>query len=135
MASPRPTLNYREWGAAGVLEEGVDSQRPRPGPMSAVGPIPADISDDREVGEGGFEPPTSCSQSRCAARLRYSPDVFGSDLGFRRSGPNSSSSTVLGAQHNPRRTSGRTDMQSVGDLEWLGRSLERHLRAENRSPG
>ena len=25
------------------------------------------------VGEAGFEPATSCSQSRCAARLRYSP--------------------------------------------------------------
>ena len=27
------------------------------------------------VGEEGFEPPTSCSQSRRATRLRYSPDV------------------------------------------------------------
>ena len=27
----------------------------------------------RVVGEGGFEPPTSCSQSRCATGLRYSP--------------------------------------------------------------
>jgi hypothetical protein len=25
------------------------------------------------VGERGFEPPTLCSQSRCATRLRYSP--------------------------------------------------------------
>ena len=25
------------------------------------------------VGAGGFEPPTSCSQSRCATRLRYAP--------------------------------------------------------------
>ena len=25
------------------------------------------------VGEGGFEPPTSCTQSRCATELRYSP--------------------------------------------------------------
>ena len=33
------------------------------------------------VGERGFEPPTLCSQSRCATRLRYSPtvlaDIFG----------------------------------------------------------
>lgn len=26
------------------------------------------------VGEGGFEPPTSCTQSTCATRLRYSPE-------------------------------------------------------------
>ena len=39
------------------------------------------------VGEGGFEPPTSCSQSRCAARLRYSPGVSGPVLGFPRSDP------------------------------------------------
>src|ERR1700730_9631554 len=25
------------------------------------------------VGAGGFEPPTPCSQSRCATRLRYTP--------------------------------------------------------------
>ena len=28
---------------------------------------------DDVVGEGGFEPPTWCTQSTCAARLRYSP--------------------------------------------------------------
>ena len=27
----------------------------------------------RLVGVEGFEPPTSCSQSRCATRLRYTP--------------------------------------------------------------
>ena len=27
----------------------------------------------RVVGAEGFEPPTLCSQSRCATRLRYSP--------------------------------------------------------------
>ena len=26
------------------------------------------------VGASGFEPPTPCSQSRCATRLRYAPD-------------------------------------------------------------
>ena len=34
------------------------------------------LDDQREslgVGEGGFEPPTSCTQSRCATELRYSP--------------------------------------------------------------
>ncbi len=28
------------------------------------------------VGEEGFEPPTLCSQSRCATRLRYSPYFY-----------------------------------------------------------
>ena len=27
------------------------------------------------VGAEGFEPPTACSQSRCATRLRYAPNV------------------------------------------------------------
>jgi hypothetical protein len=27
------------------------------------------------VGAEGFEPPTLCSQSRCATRLRYAPTV------------------------------------------------------------
>ncbi len=26
------------------------------------------------VGARGFEPPTPCSQNRCATRLRYAPD-------------------------------------------------------------
>ena len=29
----------------------------------------------RMVGKGGFEPPTPCSQSRCATRLRHFPEV------------------------------------------------------------
>jgi hypothetical protein len=33
----------------------------------------------RLVGVEGFEPPTSCSQSRCATRLRYTPR-FGNAL-------------------------------------------------------
>ena len=34
--------------------------------------------DDREmVGARGFEPPTPCSRSRCATRLRYAPTVGG----------------------------------------------------------
>ena len=28
------------------------------------------------VGAEGFEPPTLCSQSRCATRLRYAPTVY-----------------------------------------------------------
>jgi hypothetical protein len=28
------------------------------------------------VGAEGFEPPTLCSQSRCATRLRYAPTCF-----------------------------------------------------------
>ena len=28
------------------------------------------------VGAEGFEPPTLCSQSRCATRLRYAPTLF-----------------------------------------------------------
>ncbi len=31
----------------------------------------------RDVGVRGFEPPTPCSQSRCATRLRYTPIVVG----------------------------------------------------------
>ena len=29
------------------------------------------------VGEGGFEPPTSCSQSRCPTELGHSPLLLG----------------------------------------------------------
>jgi hypothetical protein len=31
---------------------------------------------DWMVGAEGFEPPTLCSQSRCATRLRYAPTSF-----------------------------------------------------------
>ena len=49
------------------------------------------------VGEGGFEPPTSCSQSRCAARLRYSPVPSSPDLGFQRGRSKLPVMTTLGA--------------------------------------
>lgn len=39
-----------------------NNKRPREGPLSLVG-------------LRGFEPPTPCSRSRCATRLRYSPTV------------------------------------------------------------
>ncbi len=51
----------------------------------------ADISNsmfllDWMVGAEGFEPPTLCSQSRCATRLRYAPtsffDCIAEDLAF-----------------------------------------------------
>jgi hypothetical protein len=87
----------------------------------------------RSVGEGGFEPPTSCSQSRCAARLRYSPDYFGPDLGIRRSGPKCSSSTALGPHIIRDGSMEEWNIERVGDLERLRRSFERHLRAENKS--
>ena len=29
------------------------------------------------VGARGFEPPTPCSQSKCATKLRYAPIYFG----------------------------------------------------------
>ena len=32
------------------------------------------------VGAEGFEPPTLCSQSRCATRLRYAPTVRSMEL-------------------------------------------------------
>ncbi len=32
---------------------------------------------ERVVGVEGFEPPTSCSQSRCATRLRHTPNDQG----------------------------------------------------------
>jgi len=35
------------------------------------------------VGEGGFEPPTACPQSRCATELRHSPFDMASDQVFR----------------------------------------------------
>ena len=85
------------------------------------------------VGEGGFEPPTSCSQSRCAARLRYSPGFLGPDLGLRCLSPDFSLRTALGA-HIIRDVAKEWNVDSVGDLERLGRSFERHLRAENKSP-
>ena len=34
------------------------------------------IESDLMVGAEGFEPPTLCSQSRCATRLRYAPTKF-----------------------------------------------------------
>ena len=39
---------------------------PYPHPVGARGPV-------HLVGAEGFEPPTLCSQSRCATRLRYAP--------------------------------------------------------------
>ena len=33
-------------------------------------------SPDILVGARGFEPPTPCSQSRCATRLRYTPPLW-----------------------------------------------------------
>src|SRR5438309_12067721 len=38
------------------------------GPLGLLLPPPAAV-----VGARGFEPPTSCSQSRCATRLRHAP--------------------------------------------------------------
>ena len=35
--------------------------------------LPAKLSMFRLVGARGFEPPTPCSQSRCATRLRHAP--------------------------------------------------------------
>ena len=37
------------------------------------------------VGAEGFEPPTLCSQSRCATRLRYAPTVTTNDTRHMRS--------------------------------------------------
>ena len=50
-------------------------QGPRDGDLASVTP-PAPANDSSElswVGARGFEPPTSCSQSRRATRLRYAP--------------------------------------------------------------
>src|SRR5438309_383205 len=37
---------------------------------------PAEAKIGNVVGATGFEPPTRCSQSRCATRLRYAPTRF-----------------------------------------------------------
>src|SRR6476469_124517 len=47
---------------------------------------------EKLVGAGGFEPPTPCSQSRCATRLRYTPTRWPTDRSkapFRASRPSS----------------------------------------------
>ena len=49
----------------------------------------ARLDDDVLVGEEGFEPPTSCSQSRRATRLRYTPrHRFLTACGFSKAGHN-----------------------------------------------
>jgi hypothetical protein len=40
------------------------------------------------VGARGFEPPTPCSQSRCATRLRYAPEKRKSEIGISKSESN-----------------------------------------------
>src|SRR6266478_5264164 len=40
------------------------------------------------VGARGFEPPTSCSQSRCATRLRHAPEPPARRISVRASGFN-----------------------------------------------
>jgi hypothetical protein len=91
------------------------------------------------VGEGGFEPPTSCSQSRCAARLRYSPELSGLDLGVYRSARGFSLGTPLGAHmvravgrrdHGQRRRPGacRWFLQQAPTSREQVRLHDRHLR-------
>ena len=55
------------------------------------------------VGAEGFEPPTLCSQSRCATRLRYAPTVCldctviglaARSMGYTRPAPESAKATA-----------------------------------------
>src|SRR6266851_3054483 len=65
------------------------------------------------VGARGFEPPTSCSQSRCATRLRHAPEPQARDISARASG--CSRSELLRATDAPSRLSGAAVM-AAGDL-------------------
>src|SRR2546422_4068767 len=59
----RHTRCSRDWSSDVCSSDLSDSLRGRPRP-------PVDLA---LVGASGFEPPTLCSQSRCATRLRYAP--------------------------------------------------------------
>ena len=63
MASEHPFAVLRCLRMASEHQQ-ANRKRPRPKP----GPFP-------NVGVTGFEPATLCSQSRCATKLRYTPDV------------------------------------------------------------
>src|SRR5438309_5946708 len=65
------------------------------------------------VGARGFEPPTSCSQSRCATRLRHAPEPPARHISARASG--CSRSELLRATGAPALLSGAAVM-AAGDL-------------------
>ena len=57
------------------------------------------------VGARGFEPPTPCSRSRCATRLRYAPTVSGGLPGLARICKRDRSGFVPAAVLRPARSS------------------------------
>ena len=57
-------VSYSHQQKTAALGTGTNTLRPLPAP-----------SGTKVVGEEGFEPPTSCSQSRRATRLRYTPNI------------------------------------------------------------
>jgi hypothetical protein len=83
------------------------------------------------VGEGGFEPPTSCSQSRCPTELGHSPFFWGPDQEPSLIGPVWSLTPALRAHMDG---VGGPPMDSVGELDRFARPFARHLKAENKSP-
>src|SRR5216684_6145609 len=68
---------------------------------------------DAVVGARGFEPPTSCSQSRCATRLRHAPEPPARHISARASG--FSRSELFRATAAPSLLSGAAVM-AAGDL-------------------
>ena len=89
------------------------------------------------VGEGGLEPPTSCSQSRCATTALL-PETFGPlaciNVPDWRSGPSvQRSKTVIVVVATPTKNLTAAPA-SVGDMPKLAVSFSLYLRAANRSP-
>src|SRR5680860_960512 len=65
---------------AAILRRAWEDSNPRPTAWKSVAlptelhpPEPPALTQVTMVGTRGFEPPTSCSQSRCATRLRHVP--------------------------------------------------------------
>ncbi len=75
-ASPRGQFKQ---GKIGPGPE-VDRRTKKKSPISRAGSGAISLKSNEKgmVGARGFEPPTPCSRSRCATRLRYAPTLFSS---------------------------------------------------------